>query len=86
MTEADCLNYCYSKGFYWEEEGVRLYDILDRVSCWCCANKNKKELENMYTYLRPYWIKRYELLKEIKENNEKGVVVDKAKEQFIKMF
>ena len=57
MTEKDCLEYCYSKGFYWEENGVRLYDILDRVSCWCCANKNLKELENYQKYLPQYWKK-----------------------------
>lgn len=57
MTEADCLQYCYSKGFYWEEKGIRLYDTLDRVSCWCCANKNRKELKNIYRYLPEYWEK-----------------------------
>lgn len=57
MTEKDCLEYCYSKGFYWEENGVKLYDILDRVSCWCCANKNLKELENYQKYLPQYWRK-----------------------------
>ena len=55
MTEKECLEYCYSKGFYWEENGVRLYDVLDRVSCWCCANKNLKELRNYYKYLPDYW-------------------------------
>ena len=50
-------------------------------------NKNIKELSNMYKYLRPYWVKRYELFKKIKENNKgKGTVVEKAKEQFLKMF
>lgn len=57
MTEKDCLEYCYSKGFDWKENGVRLYDILDRVSCWCCANKNLKELENYQKYLPQYWNK-----------------------------
>lgn len=57
MTEKDCLNLCYYKGFYWEENGIMLYDILDRVSCWCCANKNLKELKNIYTYLPQYWDK-----------------------------
>lgn len=71
MTEKDCLEYCYNKGFYWEENGVRLYDILDRVSCWCCANKNKKELENMRIYLPEYYLKYIDLLKKIKENNKK---------------
>ena len=59
MTEADCLRYCYGRGFFWEEETergtVRLYDILDRVSCWCCANKNLKELRNIYLHLPEYW-------------------------------
>ena len=57
MTEKDCLEFCYSQGYYWEEDGIRLYDILDRVSCWCCANKNLKELRNYYNYLPTYWNK-----------------------------
>ena len=55
MTEADCLAYCRGKGFSWQEGDVDLYAILDRVSCWCCANKNRKELKNMYEYLPAYW-------------------------------
>ena len=42
MTEGDCLTYCYSKGFDWVESGIDLYSVLNRVSCWCCCNKNKK--------------------------------------------
>ncbi len=34
-----------------------LYDILDRVSCWCCCNKNLKELRNIRQYLPEYWEK-----------------------------
>ena len=71
MTERDCLEYCYSKGFFWKENGIKLYNILDRVSCWCCANKNKKELENMRLYLPEYYLKYIDLLKKIKENNKK---------------
>lgn len=55
MTEKDCLEYCHAKGYYWNEDGVELYSILDRVSCWCCANKNLKELRNYYKYLPTYW-------------------------------
>ena len=55
MTEADCLAYCYDRGFFWEENGIRLYDVLDRVSCWCCKNKNRKELKAIYQYLPQYW-------------------------------
>lgn len=57
MTEKDCLNYCYEKGFDWIEDGVDLYSILDRVSCWCCSNKNIKELKNYYLHLPEYWCK-----------------------------
>ena len=36
MTEADCLSYCYERGFTWEEDAgagkVMLYDDLHRVS------------------------------------------------------
>lgn len=55
MTEKDCLQYCYDRGYDWDEDGVRLYDILSRVSCWCCANKNLKELKNYFLYLPKYW-------------------------------
>lgn len=87
MTEKDCLEYCYQRGFYWEENNIRLYDILDRVSCWCCGNKNKPELENMLEYLPEYYLKRIKLLKQIKENNKRGSIVTKqAKKEFEKMF
>ena len=55
MTEKDCLNYCHDHGIYWQEGDIELYDVLDRVSCWCCQNKNLKELKNMYIYLPGYW-------------------------------
>lgn len=55
MTEADCLKYCYAQGYSWNENGVELYKVLDRVSCWCCRNKNLKELKNIYCYLPEYW-------------------------------
>lgn len=86
MTEKDCLKYCYDNDFYWEEDNIRLYDILDRVSCWCCANKNKKELDNIYTYLPKYWKKNIDLLRNIKKKNKKGIVVQQAEKQYLKMF
>lgn len=77
MTEADCLRYCYQRGFFWEENGVRLYDILERVSCWCCKNKNRKELKAIYQYLPQYWSRLKELQAQIpmpmKPYSRKGV-------------
>lgn len=55
MTENDCLVYCYAHGWNWDENGIELYSVLDRVSCWCCQNKNLKELKNIYMYLPEYW-------------------------------
>ena len=59
FTEAQCLQICYDRCFDWRESTedgyICLYDILDRVSCWCCANKNLKELKNIYIHLPTYW-------------------------------
>lgn len=62
ITEALALRFCRDRGWNWHEETpatksgfIDLYDILDRVSCWCCSNKNRKELKNIYTYLPQYW-------------------------------
>lgn len=69
FTEKMALEYCYSKGFDWlETDGgstpVKLYDILDRVSCWCCRNKNLKELENYKRYL-PSYFKKLQVLEDL---------------------
>ena len=55
MTEKDCLIFCKKRGYEWLENGIDLYEILDRVSCWCCANKNRRELKNIYIHLPEYW-------------------------------
>lgn len=59
MTEAECLQYCWAEGYHWiEREGLPdLYTLLDRLSCFCCRNKNLKELRNIYKYLPEYWEK-----------------------------
>lgn len=69
LTEADCLRFCRDRGWSWIEHtangDIDLYDILDRVSCWCCKNKNLSELRNMYLYLPEYWDKLKELQSKI---------------------
>lgn len=55
MTENNCLQYCYDHGITWTQDGIRLYDILDRVSCQHCQQKNLKELKNIKTYLPTLW-------------------------------
>lgn len=51
MTEADCLKYCYDRGFNWDG----LYEKLDRVSCWCCPFKSLKELKVLYAEFPSLW-------------------------------
>lgn len=65
MTERDCLRFCYDRGYSWNENGVELYDILSRVSCWCCRNKNIGELRHIYRHLPVYWEKLKELQRQI---------------------
>lgn len=55
MAEADCLSYCRERGYEWMQEGVPLYSILDRVSCWCCRNKNMRELKAIHDHLPDTW-------------------------------
>lgn len=55
MAESDCLNYCYRHGVEWRQNGIRLYDILDRVSCQHCQQKNLKELRNIRKHLPELW-------------------------------
>lgn len=79
-TESKALELCYSKGFDWLEtkggaEPVRLYDILDRVSCWCCRNKNLKELANYKKYLPTYFLRLQELEGLIGEPMKKSVLL-----------
>lgn len=67
MTEKDCLNYCYSKGYDWGG----LYKYLDRVSCWCCRNKNLKELANIHEFMPEYFEKLVNLENKIGEPMKK---------------
>ena len=58
MTENDCLVKAFKYGIEWlEDDGTNLYQVLDRVSCYCCGNKNLKELKAIYEHLPTYWQK-----------------------------
>ena len=49
--EKTCLEYCYSKGYDWEG----LYEIYDRVSCWCCPLKTLGELRKLRKHHPELW-------------------------------
>lgn len=67
MTEKDCLEFCKARGIEWMEGEVDLYGVLNRVSCWCCRNKNLKELRAIRENLPEYWDKLTELEEKIGE-------------------
>lgn len=51
MTEADCLNYCYDKGYDWNG----LYKQFRRVSCWCCPLQPLDELRVLWRNYPQLW-------------------------------
>lgn len=50
-SEADCLAYCYSLGFEWGG----LYNIFNRVSCWCCPLQPLEELRKLKKHFPQLW-------------------------------
>lgn len=67
ITEGEALLRCYRAGYEWLEDGKPLYALLDRVSCWCCRNKNLKELRNIYQFLPGYWERLRDLQSQISQ-------------------
>lgn len=53
MTEQDCLEYCYSRGYDWGG----LYQLFRRVSCWCCPLQPLDELRTLRKHFPELWIK-----------------------------
>ncbi len=51
MTEADCLKYCYDRGYTWGG----LYEKFDRVSCWCCPLQPLAEMRVLYKDFPELW-------------------------------
>ena len=56
-SEKDCLQYCYDKGYNWDG----LYEIYDRVSCWCCPLQSLKSLRNLRLNFPELWEKLKEM-------------------------
>lgn len=50
-TEHQALQYCYSKGFDWEG----LYELFDRVSCWCCPLQSLEDLRILRKNFPDLW-------------------------------
>lgn len=56
-TEADCLALCRQLGYYWGG----LYEVFQRVSCWCCPLQPLRELKKLYRYYPDLWQKLKEM-------------------------
>ena len=50
-TEKDALEYCYGLGYDWGG----LYDMFDRVSCWCCPLQGINELRTLWSNFPELW-------------------------------
>lgn len=83
MKEKDCLEYCYSHGWHWNENGYELYDILDRVSCKYCKNKNLNELRNIYHCLPSVWEELKEIQNKVKMPFRDGKTIQDIETRFI---
>lgn len=75
ITEEMALQICYENEIYFD----RLYTFLKRVSCWCCRNKNLKEIKAYKEYLPEYYKKLCELEEKIGEPMKKPLYL---KERF----
>lgn len=51
VTEKQALAYCYEKGF----DFGGLYELFDRVSCWCCPLQGLVELRALRTHFPELW-------------------------------
>lgn len=52
-SESDCLQYCYEMGYDWGG----LYNLFNRVSCWCCPLAPISELRKLWTHYPELWAK-----------------------------
>lgn len=50
-SESDAMQYCRDKGYDWEG----LYDLFNRVSCWCCPLKPLEELRTLRREFPKLW-------------------------------
>ena len=78
MTENDCLQFCYDRGFDWGG----LYEKFSRVSCWCCPLQSLPELRVLYHEFPNLWQK----LKEMDSRTYGQFRIDYSVEDLEKRF
>lgn len=80
LTEQDCLEYCYSKGFDWGG----LYQIFKRVSCWCCPLQSLDELRKLRKYFPDLWEELRDMDKRTYRQFRADFSVEELEERFSK--
>lgn len=80
VTEKECLEYCYSKGFNWNG----LYEKFDRLSCWCCPFKSLKELRILRKEYPDLWEQLKEMDKHTYRKFRPDYTVEELEEKFTK--
>lgn len=64
ITEAEALCICMSHGFTWDG----LYDVFDRVSCFCCPLGGKRDARKLRKYYPKLWARVLEMDSWLKPN------------------
>lgn len=78
MTEKDCLEYCYRRGYDWGG----LYRLFDRVSCWCCPLQGLEELRMLRREFPQLWKQLLVWESKTWRNFRSDYSVDKLEERF----
>lgn len=77
--EKTALKYCYQKGYDWEG----LYEIFNRVSCWCCPLKPLSELRKLRKHFPELWQKLKDLdAQTYRDFKSQGWSVEKLEQRF----
>ena len=82
ITEKDALEYCYKKGFNWGG----LYEVFDRVSCWCCPLANLKQLRAIYVHFPNLWAELKEMDRKSHNQFRKDYSVEQLETRFKREF
>lgn len=78
MTEEDCLQYCYKRGY----DFGGLYKYFNRLGCWCCPLQRIRDLRKLYKYFPNYWDKLNEMDKRTFRKFRADYSVEELTEKF----
>jgi len=78
ITEKQALEYCYSKGLYWNG----LYEKFSRVGCWCCPMARMAELKILYNNFPELWGELREMDKKTYKPFKNGYSIQDLEQRF----